>query len=82
MHRVHIEPREPIAAIGSGDAFLAGYVAARYGGRHAGGLPALRRRLRRGVDEPPRRGLIDPREVERLLPDVTVREVQLPAEVG
>ncbi len=32
MHRVYIEPREPVAAIGSGDAFIAGYVAARYGG--------------------------------------------------
>ncbi len=31
--RARIEPREPIARRGSGDAFLAGYVAARYEGR-------------------------------------------------
>ena len=30
--RARIEPREPIAKRGSGDAFLAGYVAARYTG--------------------------------------------------
>ena len=30
MKRARIEPREPIARRGSGDAFLAGYVAARY----------------------------------------------------
>ena len=30
--RVWIEPREAVAAVGSGDAFLAGYVAARYQG--------------------------------------------------
>jgi 1-phosphofructokinase family hexose kinase len=32
LHRVRIEPREPVAKRGSGDAFLAGYVAARYTG--------------------------------------------------
>ena len=31
--RARIEPREPIAKRGSGDAFLAGYLAARYEGR-------------------------------------------------
>ncbi|MBW3608754.1 MAG: 1-phosphofructokinase family hexose kinase, partial [Actinobacteria bacterium] len=30
--RARIEPREPVATIGSGDAFLAGFVAHRYGG--------------------------------------------------
>ncbi len=82
MCRAHIEPREPVAAIGSGDAFLAGYVAARYGG----GTPEdwLRFGVACGAESTSRlgAGLIDPREVERLLPDVTVRDVQLPAEVG
>ena len=31
--RARIEPREAVATVGSGDAFLAGFVAARYGGR-------------------------------------------------
>jgi len=82
MHRVHIEPREPIAAIGSGDAFIAGYVAARYGGSTP--EDCLRFGVACGAESTSRlgAGLIDPREVERLLPDVTVRDVQLPAEVG
>src|ERR1700682_2572381 len=33
VKRARIEPREPIAKSGSGDAFLAGYLAARYEGR-------------------------------------------------
>ena len=32
LHRVWIEEREPVAPVGSGDAFLAGVVAARYSG--------------------------------------------------
>ncbi len=31
--RVTLDPLEPVSSVGSGDAFLAGYVAARYGGR-------------------------------------------------
>ena len=44
-----------ISPIGSGDAFLAGYVAARYAGRDAGRVPAVRRRLRGRVDPARRR---------------------------
>jgi 1-phosphofructokinase family hexose kinase len=82
LHRVHIEPREPIAAIGSGDAFLAGYVAARY----IGSSPeeCLRFGVACGAESTRRlgAGLIDSREVARLLGEVTVSAVQLPAEVG
>ena len=53
--RARIEPREPVATVGSGDAFLAGFVAARYTGRPGGGVPALRRGVRRGVDAAARR---------------------------
>ena len=56
LHRVWIEPREAVAPVGAGDAFLAGFVAARYSGRAARGVPALRRRLRGRVDPAPRRG--------------------------
>ena len=55
LYRATLEPLEPVSSVGSGDAFLAGYVAARYGGRDAGGLPALRRRLRGRVDPALRR---------------------------
>ena len=50
-----IEPREAGRDVGAGDAFLAGYVAARYDGLGAGRVPALRRRVRRGVDPAPGR---------------------------
>ena len=46
-YEVAIEPMEPISTVGSGDAFLAGYVAARYRGPLASRLRRLRRRLRR-----------------------------------
>ena len=52
---VHTEPLEPVSTVGSGDAFVAGYVAARYEGRSAGGVPRLRRRLRGRVDPALRR---------------------------
>ena len=60
-YEVEIEQLEPIAAVGSGDAFLAGYVAARYEGRLAAGLPRLRRRLRGAVDAALRRRHARPR---------------------
>ena len=34
VKRARLEPREAVGKIGSGDAFLAGYLAARYEGRH------------------------------------------------
>ena len=46
---------EPRATVGSGDAFLAGFVAARYAGKPTGRVPRLRRRLRRRVDPAPGR---------------------------
>jgi len=80
--RAVIGQREPVAPVGSGDAFLAGYVAARYIGS------APEECLRFGVAcgaESTRRlgaGLVDPREVDRLLAEVHIEAVQLPAEVG
>jgi 1-phosphofructokinase family hexose kinase len=80
--RATIEPREPVATVGSGDAFLAGYVAARYEGRAA--EECLRFGVACGAESTRRlgAGLIDPREAERLLSEVEVRPVNLPAEVG
>ena len=46
-YEVETDQMEPISTVGSGDAFLAGYVAARYEGRIGTRLPRLRRRLRR-----------------------------------
>ncbi len=55
LKRARVEPREPIAKRGSGDAFLAGYLAARYEGRPPRSVPALRRCLRGRVHRTVRR---------------------------
>jgi 1-phosphofructokinase/tagatose 6-phosphate kinase len=80
--RAKIEPREPVAAVGSGDAFLAGFVAARYGG--ATPEECLRFGVACGAESTQRlgAGLIDAKEVERLLPEVEVTEVVGSATTG
>ncbi|HEY5261866.1 MAG TPA: 1-phosphofructokinase family hexose kinase [Solirubrobacteraceae bacterium] len=82
MRRARTEPREPIARRGSGDAFLAGYVAARYEGRSPD--DCLRFGVACGAESTGRlgAGLIEPMEVRRLLGDVEVGAVELPAEVS
>ncbi|HYM58267.1 MAG TPA: PfkB family carbohydrate kinase, partial [Solirubrobacteraceae bacterium] len=73
---------EPRATVGSGDAFLAGFVASRYGGRPAevslvyGVACGAQSTQHLGA------GLIDPGQVERLLSEVEVERPALPAEVG
>jgi 1-phosphofructokinase/tagatose 6-phosphate kinase len=80
--RVSIDPREPIAAVGSGDAFLAGYVSARYSGQPA--QECLRFAVACGTDSTQKlgAGVIDPRGVEKLQGEVRVERLALPAEVG
>ena len=80
--RARIEPREPIARRGSGDAFLAGYLAARYEGRAPD--QCLRLGVACGAESTGRlgAGLIDPREARRLMGDVELSAVELPAEVA
>jgi 1-phosphofructokinase family hexose kinase len=82
LKRASIEQREPIARRGSGDAFLAGYLAARYEGRAAD--QCLRFGVACGAESTGRlaAGLIDPREARRLMGDVELSVVELPAEVG
>ena len=66
--RVRVAEQEARAAVGSGDAFLAGYVAARYDG----GTPeeCLRFGVACGAESTQHfgAGVIDPQAVERLLP--------------
>ncbi len=80
--RARIEPREPIAARGSGDAFLAGYVAGRYEGRAPD--QCLRLGVACGAESTGRleAGLIDPREARRLMGEVELSEVEQAASVG
>jgi 1-phosphofructokinase family hexose kinase len=70
--RARIEPKEPLATVGSGDAFLAGFVAARYARRPP--EECLRFGVACGAESTQRlgAGLIDPREVERLVTEVDV----------
>jgi 1-phosphofructokinase/tagatose 6-phosphate kinase len=82
LKRARIEQREPIAKSGSGDAFLAGYLAARYEGRAPD--QCLRFGVACGAESTARlgAGLIDPREARRLMGDVELSVVELPAEVS
>jgi 1-phosphofructokinase family hexose kinase len=82
LHRVRTAALEPVAAVGSGDAFLAGYVAARY----SGSLPSecLRFGVACGAESTQHfgAGVLDPRGVDRLLSEISVESVKAPAEVG
>jgi 1-phosphofructokinase family hexose kinase len=77
-----IEALEPVASVGSGDAFLAGYLAARYQGAPA--RECLAHGVACGAQSTQHfgAGTIDPAEVERLLPRVEVRELDVPAGVA
>jgi 1-phosphofructokinase family hexose kinase len=78
-YRVSVEPREPLSPIGAGDAFLAGYVAGLYERR--GAEERLRLATACGAESVRHvgAGVIDPREVERLLPDVQAEQLPEPA---
>lgn len=82
LYRVRVEQQEARAAVGSGDAFLAGYVACRY----TGGSPeeCLRLGVACGAESTQHfgAGVIDPHNVERLLGAVEAVPVSLPAEVS
>jgi 1-phosphofructokinase family hexose kinase len=82
LKRARIEPREPIAKRGSGDAFLAGYLAARYEARPPD--QCVRFGVACGAESTGRfgAGLIDPREARRLMGDVELADVELTAEVS
>jgi 1-phosphofructokinase/tagatose 6-phosphate kinase len=81
VYRVTVPRVESVATVGSGDAFLAGYIARRYSG--AAMPECLRFGVACGAESTGRlgAGLIDVRAVGRLLSDVHAREVELPAAV-
>jgi 1-phosphofructokinase len=80
-YRVTVPRVESVASVGSGDAFLAGYIASRY--RGASEAESLRFGVACGAESTGRMGagLIDVRAVERLLGDVVASELELPAGV-
>jgi 1-phosphofructokinase/tagatose 6-phosphate kinase len=83
LYRLKVRPGavEPRATVGSGDAFLAGFVAARYNGLR------IEQCLIHGVacgaqsTQHLGAGLIDPNQVERLMNEVVVERPEIPAEV-
>jgi 1-phosphofructokinase family hexose kinase len=81
LYRVTIEPLEPQSVIGSGDAFLAGYVCARYQGRSA--VECLRYGVACGAESTQHvgAGILDAPKVDRLLEGVVAERVTLPANV-
>jgi 1-phosphofructokinase/tagatose 6-phosphate kinase len=70
---------EARSTVGSGDAFLAGFVAARY--QHGDPERCLRFAVGCGAESIQHfgAGVLDPREVERLLPEVQVERLPEPA---
>jgi 1-phosphofructokinase/tagatose 6-phosphate kinase len=82
LMRARVAQREPVAPVGAGDAFLAGYVAARY----EDGTPeeCLRLGVACGAESTARMGagLVDPGEVERLALGVEITEPQPAAELS
>jgi 1-phosphofructokinase family hexose kinase len=70
VHRVRVREQEARSQVGSGDAFLAGYVAARYGGQSP--IECLRFGVACGAESTQHfgAGVIDPGRVERLLAEV------------
>jgi 1-phosphofructokinase family hexose kinase len=78
LYRVTIEPLEAQSPIGSGDAFLAGYVAARYQGREP--VECLRFGVACGAESTQHvgAGILDPPTVGRLLDGVVAERIELP----
>ena len=81
-YEVEIEQLEPIAAVGSGDAFLAGYVAARYEGASPRDCLALGVACGAQSTQHFGAGTLDPHEVERLRERVEVEELDVSAGVA
>jgi 1-phosphofructokinase family hexose kinase len=83
LFRATLDPLEPVSSVGSGDAFLAGFVAARYAGRDD--EDCLRFGVACGAESTQHfgAGQLEQREVERLSPEVKVETLETPAiEVG
>ncbi len=81
LYRVSVEEVEATSRIGSGDAFLAGYVAARYSGRSP--VDCLRHGVACGAESIQHfgAGVVDPAQVGRLFSEVKAERLEVQAEV-
>jgi 1-phosphofructokinase/tagatose 6-phosphate kinase len=77
-----VDEQEARSTIGSGDAFLAGYVASRYGGRS--GSDCLRFAVACGAESTQHfgAGVVDPDKVRRLVGEVEVERLEIPAQIS
>ena len=77
--RATLDPLEPVSSVGSGDAFLAGYVAARYSGRED--TECLRFGVACGAESTQHfgAGVLERREVDRLVGEVALEVLDAPA---
>jgi 1-phosphofructokinase family hexose kinase len=82
IYRCRIPEMEATATVGSGDAFLAGYVAARYTDRPAPDCLAYGVACGAESTQHLGAGVVDPAQVQRLLDEVEVTRLEAPAEVG
>lgn len=78
---VRTQTLEPVSTVGSGDAFLAGYVAARYDGREPADCLAYGVACGAESTQHFGAGSVDPSRVERLLGEVEVHDLEVHAEV-
>jgi 1-phosphofructokinase family hexose kinase len=80
--RVRVEEQEARSSIGAGDAFLAGYVAARYTGQTP--VDSLRFAVACGAESTQHfgAGIIERTRVERLMGEVQAERLELPAQIG
>ena len=81
LWRVSVEEQEARSRIGSGDAFLAGYVAARYAARPP--VECLRYGVACGAESIQHfgAGVIDPAKMDRLLGEVHAEPLEIGAEI-
>jgi sugar/nucleoside kinase (ribokinase family) len=79
LYRATLDPLEPVSSVGSGDAFLAGYVAARYGGSPP--EECVRFAVACGAESTQHfgAGVLEPREARRLQAEVELQELEAPA---
>jgi 1-phosphofructokinase/tagatose 6-phosphate kinase len=79
IYRAALDQLEPVSKVGSGDAFVAGFVAARYGGKPE--EECVRFAVACGAESTQHfgAGVLDPREVERLVPEVRVETLDTSA---
>jgi 1-phosphofructokinase family hexose kinase len=78
---VRTEPLDAVSTVGSGDAFLAGYVAARYESKPADECLAYGVACGAESTQHFGAGMVDRNQVERLLGEVHVQDLEVPAEV-